>query len=121
MANLNYFYFNTGKKIKLITFSFCHCLNNTLNLIFILTSHSRQYPEIISDKQRRQYKKEFDSDLALYKSLCAEMDDISDQMHKLSRELDVLDEGSMKYQVEKNRREVRVDKSRASFLENASS
>ncbi len=60
---------------------------------------SRLYPEITSDEQRRQYKKEFDSDLARYKSLCAEMDDISDQMHKLSRELDTLDEGSMKYQV----------------------
>ncbi|XP_036940362.1 occludin [Acanthopagrus latus] len=58
----------------------------------------RLYPEIISDEQRRQYKKEFDSDLARYKSLCAEMDEISDQMHKLSRELDTLDEGSMKYQ-----------------------
>ncbi|XP_027141418.1 occludin isoform X1 [Larimichthys crocea] len=58
----------------------------------------RLYPEIISDEQRRQYKKEFDSDLARYKSLCAEMDEISDQMHKLSRELDALDEGSMKYQ-----------------------
>ncbi|KAI3375101.1 hypothetical protein L3Q82_021619 [Scortum barcoo] len=58
----------------------------------------RLYPEITSDEQRRQYKKEFDSDLARYKSLCAEMDDISDQMHKLSRELDALDEDSMKYQ-----------------------
>uniref|UniRef100_A0A3Q3L3L7 Zgc:154006 n=1 Tax=Mastacembelus armatus TaxID=205130 RepID=A0A3Q3L3L7_9TELE len=58
----------------------------------------RLYPEIISEEQRRQYKKEFDSDLVHYKSLCAEMDDISDQMHKLSRELDTLDEGSMKYQ-----------------------
>uniref|UniRef100_A0A3B4YV79 Occludin-like n=1 Tax=Stegastes partitus TaxID=144197 RepID=A0A3B4YV79_9TELE len=58
------------------------------------------YPEIISDEQRHRYKKEFDSDLSRYKSLCTEMDDISDQMHKLSRELDTLDEGSMKYQVE---------------------
>lgn len=31
------------------------------------------------------------------------MDDISDQMHKLSRELDMLDEDSVKYQVEENR------------------
>lgn len=29
------------------------------------------------------------------------MDDISDQMNKLNRELDTLDEGSVKYQVEK--------------------
>ena len=61
----------------------------------------RQYPAITSDEQRRKYKKEFDSDLAFYKTLCSEMDDISDQMHKLSREMDALDEGSMKYQVEK--------------------
>ncbi|KAK5618121.1 hypothetical protein CRENBAI_021976 [Crenichthys baileyi] len=58
----------------------------------------RLYPAITTDEQRRRYKKEFDSDLAHYKSLCSEMDDISDQMHKLSRELDTLDEGSMKYQ-----------------------
>lgn len=30
------------------------------------------------------------------------MDEISDRMHKLSRELDVLDEDSAKYKVEKN-------------------
>ncbi|KAM9845088.1 occludin [Aulostomus maculatus] len=58
----------------------------------------RRYPEIISDQQRRQYKREFDSNLARYKSLCEEMDDISNQMHKLSRELDTLDESSIKYQ-----------------------
>ncbi|KAJ0012139.1 hypothetical protein NQD34_013114 [Periophthalmus magnuspinnatus] len=58
----------------------------------------RWYPAIISDEQRRQYKREFDSDLAQYKSLCADMDDISDQMHKLSRELDILDPSSIKYQ-----------------------
>ncbi|KAM3865687.1 occludin-like [Diretmus argenteus] len=58
----------------------------------------RLYPEITSDQQRHRYKREFDSDLARYKSLCAEMDDISDQMHKLNRELDTLEEGSMKYQ-----------------------
>ncbi|XP_010892375.2 occludin isoform X2 [Esox lucius] len=58
----------------------------------------RMYPEISSDRQRRQYKREFDSDLATYKSLCAEMDDISDQIHKLSRELDSLAEGSATYQ-----------------------
>lgn len=67
-------------------------------------SHSRLYPEITSDQQRRQYKAEFDSDLARYKSLCAQMDDISDQMHKLSRELDMLDDSSVKYQVEKGKK-----------------
>ncbi|XP_047197973.1 uncharacterized protein LOC118118010 [Hippoglossus stenolepis] len=58
----------------------------------------RLYPEITSDEQRQQYKREFDSDLARYKRLCADMDNISDQMHKLSRELDALDESSVKYQ-----------------------
>ncbi|XP_063056576.1 occludin [Engraulis encrasicolus] len=56
------------------------------------------YPEITSDAQRQEYKREFDADLKLYKNLCAEMDDINDQLNKLSRELDTLDEGSAKYQ-----------------------
>ncbi|KAM3605218.1 uncharacterized protein V6R79_022449 [Siganus canaliculatus] len=59
----------------------------------------RLYPEIISDQQRRHYRKEFDSDLAHYKSLCARLDDISDQIHKLSRELDTLDSDSARYQL----------------------
>uniref|UniRef100_A0A3Q4M4B9 Zgc:154006 n=1 Tax=Neolamprologus brichardi TaxID=32507 RepID=A0A3Q4M4B9_NEOBR len=66
----------------------------------------RLYPEITSDEQRRRYKKDFDSDLSRYKILCSELDDISDKMHKLSRELDALEEDSMKYQVEKNRNKV---------------
>lgn len=33
--------------------------------------------------------------LANYKSLCAEIDDISDQMQKLSQELDTLEDGTM--------------------------
>lgn len=33
------------------------------------------------------------------------MDEISDQMHALSRELDTLDEDCVKYQVEGNRKE----------------
>lgn len=56
------------------------------------------YPEITSDGQRQEYKREFDTDLKDYKRLCAEMDDIHDQMNKLSRELDTLDEGTTKYQ-----------------------
>lgn len=42
---------------------------------------------------------EFDSDLIHYKTLCAEMDELSDHIHQLSRELDGLDEDSVKYQV----------------------
>ncbi|KAG7266806.1 hypothetical protein CRUP_008639 [Coryphaenoides rupestris] len=59
---------------------------------------SQLYPEITSEDQRRRYKGEFVADLARYKRLCAEMDDTSDQIHKLGRELDTLPEGSVKYQ-----------------------
>uniref|UniRef100_A0A8B9LHD9 Occludin n=1 Tax=Astyanax mexicanus TaxID=7994 RepID=A0A8B9LHD9_ASTMX len=56
------------------------------------------YPEITSDGQRQEYKREFDADLRRYKQICAEMDDINDELNKLSRELDTLDEGTTKYQ-----------------------
>lgn len=65
-------------------------------------SSFRLYPEIISDEQRRRYKTEFDSDLTHYKTLCAEMDELSDQIHQLGRELDGLDEDSIKYQVQES-------------------
>ncbi|XP_066500255.1 occludin [Hoplias malabaricus] len=58
----------------------------------------RLYPEIVSDAQRQEYKREFDSDLRRYKQLCAEMDDINDEINKLNRELDTLDDGTSKYQ-----------------------
>lgn len=53
----------------------------------------------MSEQQRRHYKREFDSELTCYKRLCAELDQTSDHMHKLSRELDRLDEDCVKYQV----------------------
>ncbi|CAL9696453.1 unnamed protein product [Knipowitschia caucasica] len=58
----------------------------------------RMYPEISSDSQRYDYKEEFDTDLKDYKRLCAEMDDINDQLNKLSRQLDTLDDTSDRYQ-----------------------
>lgn len=58
----------------------------------------RMYPVISSDAQRQDYKREFDGDLREYKRMCAEMDDINDQLNKLSRQLDTLDETSAKYQ-----------------------
>ncbi len=64
-----------------------------------LLSSSSTYPEITSDAERHDYKREFDADLREYKRLCAEMDDINDQLNKLSRQLDTLDETSAKYQV----------------------
>lgn len=60
---------------------------------------SSLYPEITSSSQRQEYKQEFDSDLRTYKRLCAEIDDINDELNKLSRELDTLNEGTSKYQV----------------------
>lgn len=67
------------------------------------------YPAITSDAQRHDYKREFDADLREYKRLCAEMDDINDQLNKLSRQLDALDDTSAKYQVgEDKSREVAV-------------
>lgn len=65
-------------------------------------SSSRLYPEIISDEQRRRYKSEFDSDLTRYKALCAEMDQLSDRIHQLTRELDGLDAESVQYQVKES-------------------
>lgn len=56
------------------------------------------YPEITSSSQRQDYKREFDSDLRTYKQLCAEIDDVNDELNKLSRELDTLNEGTNKYQ-----------------------
>ena len=63
------------------------------------SSFSSAYPEITSDAERQEYKREFDADLREYKRLCAEMDDINDQLNKLSRQLDTLDDTSAKYQV----------------------
>lgn len=71
---------------------------NCDHILFI--SAPRLYPAITSDEERCKYKKEFDFNLGQYKKLCSEVYDISDEMQKLSRELDMLDEDSMKYQVE---------------------
>lgn len=68
-------------------------------LIFCPSSSSSAYPEITSDVERHDYKREFDADLREYKRLCAEMDDINDHLNKLSRQLDTLDDTSAKYQV----------------------
>ncbi|XP_063311519.1 occludin-like [Pelobates fuscus] len=56
------------------------------------------YPPITSDAQRQEYKREFDSDLRRYKRMCAEMDDINNQLQQLSKQLDGLAEGSVQYQ-----------------------
>ncbi|XP_068090231.1 occludin-like [Hyperolius riggenbachi] len=56
------------------------------------------YPPITSDSQRQEYKREFDSDLRKYKRMCAEMDDINNQLQQLSKQLDGLTEGTAIYQ-----------------------
>ncbi|XP_053558852.1 occludin [Bombina bombina] len=56
------------------------------------------YPPISSDTERQEYKREFDSDLRRYKLMCAEMDDINDQLQQLNKQLDGLTEGSIQYQ-----------------------
>ncbi|XP_041085103.1 occludin-like [Polyodon spathula] len=56
------------------------------------------YPPIRTDQERQEYKREFDSDLKVYKQLCAKMDDVNDQMNQLSRQLDSLQEDSPQYQ-----------------------
>ncbi|KAI1883335.1 hypothetical protein AGOR_G00244130 [Albula goreensis] len=56
------------------------------------------YPEITSDDQRREYRSVFDSGLALYKRLCTEMDAVTSQVRKLSKDLDKLPEGSTQHQ-----------------------
>ncbi|KAG8454775.1 hypothetical protein GDO86_001120 [Hymenochirus boettgeri] len=58
----------------------------------------RLYPPIESDSQRQEYKREFDSDLRRYKGMCAEMDEINNQLQQLSKQLDELPEGTMQYQ-----------------------
>lgn len=56
------------------------------------------YPPITSDSQRQDYKREFDSDLKRYKKMCAEMDDINNQLQQLNKQLDGLAEGATQYQ-----------------------
>lgn len=68
-------------------------------VVFSHSPSSSTYPEITSDAERHEYKREFDADLREYKRLCAEMDDITDRLNKLSRQLDALDDTSAKYQV----------------------
>ncbi|KAM4810197.1 occludin-like [Rhinophrynus dorsalis] len=56
------------------------------------------YPPIDSDAQRQDYKREFDSDLRRYKRMCAEMDEVNNQLQKLNKQLDGLTEGTTQYQ-----------------------
>ncbi|XP_062816755.1 occludin-like isoform X2 [Anolis carolinensis] len=59
---------------------------------------SSLYPAITSDGARQRYKEEFDANLRRYKQLCAQMDTLTDHIQQLSKELDLLQEGSTQYQ-----------------------
>lgn len=69
-----------------------------LSLLRLLPPRSH-YPPIMSDDARQKYKQDFDTDLKHYKQLCAEMDGINDQINQLSKQLDLLPEDTLQYQV----------------------
>ncbi|KAM5264601.1 occludin isoform 2-T2 [Ctenodactylus gundi] len=57
----------------------------------------REYPPITSDQQRQLYKRSFDSGLQEYKSLQAELDEVSKELSRLDKELDDYREESEEY------------------------
>ncbi|XP_075399154.1 occludin isoform X2 [Tenrec ecaudatus] len=57
----------------------------------------REYPPITSDEQRQLYKRSFDTGLHEYKSLRAELDEISHELSRLDKELDDYREDSEEY------------------------
>lgn len=57
----------------------------------------REYPPITSDQQRQQYKRSFDTDLQEYKSLQAELDEVTRELSRLDKELDDYREESEEY------------------------
>ncbi|XP_006124366.1 occludin [Pelodiscus sinensis] len=59
----------------------------------------REYPPITSDPQRQAYKRDFDSGLQEYKSLQAELDEVSKALTRLDKELDDYSEDSEEYKV----------------------
>ncbi|XP_030647800.1 occludin b [Chanos chanos] len=56
-----------------------------------------EYPPIVSDDERLDYKRDFDHDHMEYKRLQAELDDINMGLLEVDRELDRLQEGSPQY------------------------
>ncbi|XP_050964707.1 occludin b [Labeo rohita] len=61
------------------------------------TDYGSEYPPIINEQERLEYKKEFDRDHMEYKRLQAELDDINQGLADTDRELDSLQEGSPQY------------------------
>ncbi|XP_050802089.1 occludin isoform X2 [Gopherus flavomarginatus] len=59
----------------------------------------REYPPITTDQQRQAYKRDFDFRLQEYKSLQAELDEVSKTLSRLDKELDDYSEDSEEYKV----------------------
>lgn len=58
-----------------------------------------EFPRIANEKERNDYKREFDRDHQEYKDLQAELDSINKNLADVDRELDELQEGSPQYLV----------------------
>ncbi|TSR04321.1 Occludin [Bagarius yarrelli] len=56
-----------------------------------------EFPPILNDSERTDYKREFDRDLMEYKRLQSELDDINQGLANVDRELDGLQEGSPQF------------------------
>ncbi|XP_051963904.1 occludin b [Xyrauchen texanus] len=61
------------------------------------TDYDNEYPPIIDENERLEYKKDFDRDYMEYKRLQAELDDINQGLADVDKELDVLQEGSRQF------------------------
>ncbi|XP_063819966.1 occludin isoform X2 [Pseudophryne corroboree] len=56
-----------------------------------------EYPPIMSDQQRQDYKHDFDAGLQEYKKLQAELEEVTKSLDQMDRELDEHPEGSQAY------------------------
>ncbi|XP_005171901.1 occludin b isoform X1 [Danio rerio] len=61
------------------------------------TEYETEYPPIINEQERLEYKRDFDRDHMVYKRLQAELDDINQGLADADRELDRLEEGSPQF------------------------
>ncbi|XP_016140768.1 occludin-like isoform X2 [Sinocyclocheilus grahami] len=61
------------------------------------TDYQSEYPPIMNEQERLEYKREFDRDHMDYKRLQAELDDINQGLAETNRELDSLQEGSPQF------------------------
>lgn len=62
-------------------------------------SQCSEYPRIANERERNDYKRDFDRDHQEYKDLQAELDGINKNLADVDRELDDLQEGSPQYLV----------------------